>query len=141
MDISLECCKVSKSYLDNCGLPRQIHEVVTADFCTLGKEHCGVYDLVIDYTFLCALPLRCREMWGKKMGELIKSGGSLLTFMYPMHKKLDEGGPPFGVTFDTFPELLGPNGFKAVDGPRMLPDEDCHPNRIGRTGFARWVKQ
>lgn len=142
MDISPEGCRIAKSYLDNCDLPRQIHQVVPADFFAPGKEHDGVYDLVIDYTFLCALPLKLRKDWGKRMGELIKPGGSLLTFIYPIKESpLPGDGPPFVVSFEIFPDLLVPHGFKAADGPRMLADEQCHPDRTGKTGYARWVKQ
>jgi len=67
------------------------------------------------------------------MGELIKPGGSLLTFIYPIKESpLPGDGPPFVVSFEIFPDLLVPHGFKAADGPRMLADEQCHPDRTGK---------
>ena len=75
------------------------------------------------------------------MRDLIAPGGSLLTLMYPLNKPLDDGGPPFGVSFDIFRDLLVGNGFKEVDGgPRFLPDEKCHPGRSGRSGVGRWLR-
>ena len=53
------------------------------------------FDMVFDYTFFCALPPKRRPAWGKRMGELIKPGGTLLTLMFPINEgKHHSARPP-----------------------------------------------
>lgn len=137
VDISETAVETARSYLDGCEL-RNVWEVRCGDFFRF--ENTTRFDLVIDYTFLCALPLAMRERWAVRMRDLIVPGGSLITLMYPLGKSEDEGGPPFGVSFKLFHELLDTRGFQAVDGPSMLPDEKCQEGRQGRSGFARWLR-
>ena len=37
----------------------------------------GLFDLVFDHTFFCAIPLALREQFGNQMAKLIKPGGHL----------------------------------------------------------------
>lgn len=135
VDISQLAADTAREYLASCKLSRQIWEVKCADFFAFDAEK---YDLVIDYTFLCALPPDMRNQWAERMAQLVKPGGSLITLIFPIGE-LSDVGPPFRVNFPLFHKLLEPNGFTPVDGPRMLPDELCHPTREGKSGYARWV--
>jgi methyl halide transferase len=101
----------------------------------------GGFRFVFDYTFLCALPPELREDWARKNAELIAPDGVLVTLMFPLGKPLSDGGPPYGLSFATYEELLGKVGFQAVQGPRILPDELCHHDRgSGGSGIALWKR-
>lgn len=84
------------------------------------------YDLIFDYTFLCALPPSLRKRWGERTARLLKpKHGRLLTFMFPIHpnppKELK--GPPYPVTIKDYQSALEPHGLHIMDGsPRSNPD-------------------
>jgi methyl halide transferase len=99
----------------------------------------GGFKFVFDYTFLCALPPELREDWARKNAELIAQDGVLVTLMFPLGKPLSDGGPPYGLSFAAYEELLGKVGFVVVQEPRILPDELCHHDRgAGSSGIALW---
>ena len=77
-------------------------------------EHEGEkkFDVIYDYTFLCALPPPMRPRWAKRMSELLKPGGRLVCTEFPLSKKPQAGGPPHGLTVSRLPCL-----------PFRLPDE------------------
>jgi hypothetical protein len=99
------------------------------------------YDFVYDYTFLCALNPSIRNDWAKKMREVIKPGGELLTLIFPIIEK--EGGPPYGVSLELVRGLLEPEGFECLE-LSILPPALCHagrdgsPGSMGQSGVGRW---
>jgi methyl halide transferase len=114
---------------------------VCGDFFKHKPEH--KYDVILDYTFLCALQPEQRPAWAAQMAELLAPGGELVTLIFPIIEK--EGGPPFAVSIDTFKELLTPLGLHAIHLD-FLPVELCHPGRDGqngnpRTALGRWRRQ
>lgn len=55
------------------------------------------FDIIYDYTFLCALPPPLRPRWAARMSQLLAPGGILICTEYPLGKDPRLGGPPFGV--------------------------------------------
>ncbi|RHZ61550.1 uncharacterized protein CDV56_108851 [Aspergillus thermomutatus] len=55
------------------------------------------YDLVYDYTFLCALHPSMRRDWAMRMASLVSTGGLLVCLEFPMYKDLGLPGPPWGL--------------------------------------------
>ncbi|KAI1391613.1 S-adenosyl-L-methionine-dependent methyltransferase [Hypoxylon trugodes] len=55
------------------------------------------FDLIYDYTFLCALLPEMRMDWGRRMSELLSPDGVLVCLEFPLHKDLKLPGPPWGV--------------------------------------------
>lgn len=135
MDISPTAISAAKEYLASVSTPGEYH-VTTADFFTAPL---GPYDLVYDYTFFCAIEPESRALWGARMAELVKPGGSLITVMYPTEKPLQDGGPPFGVSEQAYRDVLA-DAFRAVDGPRLLDADSAHPERDGSTYWCRWKR-
>lgn len=81
------------------------------------------FRLVVDYTFLCALPVDMRADWAKKMSELVEVGGVLLTLIFPLQKRPEAaaaGGPPHLVDFEMFETLLANVGFQPIEQPKVL---------------------
>lgn len=65
----------------------------------------GAFDLILEQTFFCALPVSSRENYAKKMAGLLKKDGLLsgLFFNFP----LKENGPPFGGSKEEYLTILG----------------------------------
>lgn len=64
------------------------------------------FDLIFDYTFLCALPRELRPPWAKRMSELLAPDGFLVCLEWPLQKSPKEGGPPHGLSAELYGELL-----------------------------------
>lgn len=64
------------------------------------------FDLIFDYTFLCALPRELRPAWAKRMSELLAPDGFLICLEWPLQKSPKEGGPPHGLSAELYEELL-----------------------------------
>ncbi|KAL4790419.1 S-adenosyl-L-methionine-dependent methyltransferase [Aspergillus venezuelensis] len=60
-------------------------------------ENAGKFDLIYDYTFLCALHPSRRHDWAERMADLLRPGGFLVCLEFPMYKDPKAPGPPWGV--------------------------------------------
>ena len=142
LDISPTGVEEASKYLEsvNPALP-QNWTLKTCDFfdTTVFNDK---FALVYDYTFLCALKPGMRSKWAQRMAEVLEVGGSLVTVMYPAHKTLDEGGPPFACRPEMYDELLEKEGkFVKKDGPTVLADNRAHKDRgDGKTLWCRWER-
>ncbi|CAM4040608.1 methyltransferase domain-containing protein [Gillisia limnaea] len=52
------------------------------------------FDLILEQTFFCALPIEKRNLYAKKMTSLLKNNGKLVGLFFNMEFK--KKGPPFG---------------------------------------------
>ncbi len=66
-------------------------------------QHQQKYDLIIEQTFFCALPIVNRISYVQKMYELLKPGGKLVGLLF---NREFEGGPPFGGSETEYRELF-----------------------------------
>ena len=66
----------------------------------------GQFDLILEQTFFCALPLESRPEYAQKMSVLLKDQGLLagLLFSFP----LTENGPPFGGSKEEYLTYFSP---------------------------------
>ncbi|KAL2013919.1 hypothetical protein VTN00DRAFT_1444 [Thermoascus crustaceus] len=55
------------------------------------------FDVIYDYTFLCALHPSMRQGWATRMADLLRSGGLLVCLEFPMYKDPTLPGPPWGL--------------------------------------------
>lgn len=116
IDLSETCIRKAKNILHEASVDEKV-TLVTGNFFSdfYGSEE--RFDFVFDYTFFCALPPRMRVDWGKRMGELIKEGGQLLTLVFPIPLDGEESsnpnaeGPPYPVSVDEYRKVLEPQGF------------------------------
>lgn len=74
--------------------------LVTGDFF----QHEGVYDLILEQTFFCALPPAMRADYVQKTADLLAPGGKLVGLMFDF--PLVPEGPPFGGSADTYADLF-----------------------------------
>ena len=77
-------------------------QIVNTDFF----EYTGSYDLIVEQTFFCAIPVAKRPDYAKKVHELLKPGGRLvgLLFDFPLTKD----GPPFGGSKEEYIQYFEP---------------------------------
>jgi SAM-dependent methyltransferase len=64
------------------------------------------FDVIYDYTFLCAIPPQLRPKWAAKMSSLLAPGGSLICLEFPLAKSPLAGGPPHGLSSDLYVQLF-----------------------------------
>ncbi|KAL0942259.1 thiol methyltransferase [Colletotrichum truncatum] len=68
------------------------------------------FDLIFDYTFLCALPPSARPLWATRMTSLLAPKGRLICLEFPSGKPLSAPGPPWGLTPEIYLALLAHPG-------------------------------
>ncbi|PAN44064.1 hypothetical protein PAHAL_9G014300 [Panicum hallii] len=106
---------------------------VAADFFTW--EPPELFDLIFDYTFFCAFHPSMRPAWAKRMADLLKPSGELITLMYLAEGQ--EAGPPFNTTVLDYEEVLKPLGFVIT----CIQDNDVAVKpRQGMEKIARWKR-
>jgi cyclopropane fatty-acyl-phospholipid synthase-like methyltransferase len=71
-------------------------EVLHLDFFGIDSSHNGVYDLLIEQTFFCAISPEQRSSYVSTVARALKKGGMLAGLFY--HTGEEEGGPPFNTT-------------------------------------------
>jgi len=71
-----------------------------------GFSESNRFDIIYDYTFLCALPPSTRPSWAAQMVRLLSPNGRLICLEFPSYKDPKTGGPPFGVREAVYVEHL-----------------------------------
>lgn len=84
------------TYLENILQERKLKgRVLHQDFFSLDDSHNGVYDIVLEQTFFCAIPPRQRPDYVLNVARILKPGATLVGLFYHTDK---EGGPPHNTT-------------------------------------------
>lgn len=74
--------------------------VICGDFF----KHTGLYDVILEQTFFCALDPQLRTAYVEQMHRLLKPEGKLAGLLF---NKPFEGGPPFGGNKEEYLALFG----------------------------------
>ncbi|KAG1328242.1 Thiocyanate methyltransferase 1 [Cocos nucifera] len=106
---------------------------LVADFFTWQPTE--LFDLIFDYTFFCAIDPCMRAAWARKVRDLLKPDGELITLIYLISDQ-DEG-PPYNVTVADYENVLNPVGFKALS---IVDNELAVGPRKGREKLGRWKR-
>ncbi|KAJ6145495.1 hypothetical protein N7470_009390 [Penicillium chermesinum] len=70
---------------------------IQADFFAPRPEDENKFDVIYDYTFLCALHPTMRSQWASRMAQLLAPGGVLVCLEFPLFKDPTETGPPWSL--------------------------------------------
>ncbi|MBT5764511.1 MAG: thiopurine S-methyltransferase, partial [Nitrospina sp.] len=62
---------------------------------SLDDTHAGIYDLVLEQTFFCAISPRQRQDYVLNVSRILKPGGMLVGLFYHTD---EQGGPPYNTT-------------------------------------------
>lgn len=82
------------------------------EFPELQTLHCDYFelqesfDLVLEQTFFCALPVNQRSAYAQKTSELLRSGGVLAGLLFDF--ELKEDGPPYGGSREEYLTYFSP---------------------------------
>jgi len=137
MDISPTAVIAANEYLASFKAKNpgaELSKVISGNFF---ENDGSSFDYVYDYTFFCAIDPSLREAWGKRMAELVKPGGKLITMIFPVVEK--QGGPPFQVKIEDVRMLLEKNGFENLL-LKPVPKEMSPEGRDGKEHLAIWLK-
>ena len=107
-------------------------DLVCADFFTFAPTR--PIGLIYERAFLCALPRKLWDDWGRRIAELLPSGGILAGFFFVCDQPK---GPPFGILPDQLSQLLAPNFTLLEDAPVS----DSIPVFAGRERWQVWQRR
>jgi hypothetical protein len=116
-------------------------EVIEADYFSYAPEL--PFDLLWDYTFLCAIDPGRHRAWARRAGELLRPGGELIALIFPVPSppgQLGPGpheGPPFPLDPYRVRELLVED-FEEIS---LAPASHSHPKRAGREWLGCWRRR
>lgn len=77
----------------------------------------GVFDLIFEHTFFCAIDPAARPRWGEFVRRSLAPEGRLCVLVFPVGKSASEGGPPYGTTTEDLLAALGPEFVAKIDEP------------------------
>ncbi|WP_317133570.1 class I SAM-dependent methyltransferase [Antarcticibacterium flavum] len=69
-------------------------------------EHTGNYDLILEQTFFCSLPVRYRKEYAQKVYSLLKKDGKVAGVLFDREFPFE--GPPFGGSRKEYLEYFEP---------------------------------
>ena len=103
LDLAPTAVGVATARRDAAGVSAQQCAFVAGDFFThdLGAP----FQLVWEYTFLCALDVELRPRWAARMRELLGPDGLLVTLIFPVSDHA--GGPPYAVSPQLYQQARG----------------------------------
>jgi len=94
------------------------------------------FDLVYDYTFLCALVPESRKDWADRMAELVKPGGFLFCLEFPLWKSNALPGPPWGLQ-GVYWNLLANGEDGLVDSENSGASDDRNKGKFERVQYIK----
>jgi SAM-dependent methyltransferase len=112
---------LKKKFKDNHNI-----NVIFGDFF----EHKGIYDIIIEQTFFCALPPTMRQKYVWKMHQLLAKEGKIIGLLF---NRSFETGPPFGGSQDEY-NLLFKQAFHS------LKIEICQNSATPRAGSELFIE-
>lgn len=141
LDVAPGAAERFESLRAELGVPAEWVEFVVEDFFDYQPE--SLFDVVWDYTFLCALEPDRREPWARRMRELIRPGGVLATLIFPVAdpeaQVVEESGsgPPYRMSPDLVESLVS-GGFAKR---QLRPARESHPGREGKEWVGLWERR
>ncbi|KAL2145869.1 hypothetical protein VTI28DRAFT_5951 [Corynascus sepedonium] len=109
-----------------------------SDCCSDDQGFAG-FDLIYDYTFLCALLPEMRKDWARRMSELLAPCGVLVCLEFPLYKDLKLPGPPWGLREGIYWDLLAGGGDGVIQDEAIAQDARQKPAKgpFIRLGYVK----
>ena len=107
------------------------------DYFKVPKSFYNTFDIILEYTFFCAIPISKRNDYIRLASSLLKKNGKLICIFIPITKDPRDDGPPYGIelnkTLDSFKEYFY---IKSVN----LNPKSIKP-RYGNEAFVIMIKK
>lgn len=107
-------------------------DLVCADFFTWQPPR--PLEVIYERAFLCALPRKLWDDWGRRVAELLPPGGLLAGYFFVCDQLK---GPPFGIRPEQLDALLAPHFTRLVDAAV----DDSIPVFSGRERWQVWQRR
>jgi methyl halide transferase len=100
IDFSVEALRSMDTAPSQHGGLRMLH----ADLFTLAATHSGEFDMLVEYTCVCAVDPSRRAELVDVMAAMLKPGGHALMLLFPVDGRA--GGPPFAIDAEEWKKLM-----------------------------------
>ena len=84
-------------------------KAIKQDFFELDSKLFNQFDIVLEYTFFCAIHPSKRTSYVNLVSRLLKKNGFLIAIFLPINKAEDDSGPPFGVDINKIIKMFSKN--------------------------------
>src|SRR5690554_983979 len=133
LDLAEGAKKRFEGLRDEAGVSAERAKIVVANFFDYQPD--APFDMIWDFTFLCALEPEMRGDWARRMDELLAPGGELVTLIFPGVDKAPDDGPPYAMSPALVRSILEPK-FEAYF---LEPTPSTHPGFANaKAWIARW---
>lgn len=132
LDLAPTAVERFRQVREGAGVDAESASVEVANFFEWRPE--TTFDVIWDYTFLCAIEPEMRSEWSQQMERLLSPGGQLVTLIFPVDPDRGDEGPPYRMSPDLVTELLTPR-FRNLELEEVT---ESHPGREGMEWIARW---
>ncbi|KAE8359570.1 hypothetical protein BDV27DRAFT_149480 [Aspergillus caelatus] len=96
------------------------------------------FDLVYDYTFLCALHPQMRPQWAARISQVVAPDGILVCLEFPMYKDPTQPGPPWGLNGVHWDLLArGGDGIKNIGEEAEVDQVQQLPGQFRRLQYRK----
>jgi cyclopropane fatty-acyl-phospholipid synthase-like methyltransferase len=110
-------------------------EVLHLDFFGIDSSHNGVYDLLIEQTFFCAISPEQRSSYVSTVARALKKRGMLAGLFYNTGE--EEGGPPFNTTREDIKKYFS----DSFEIRQLSKTEDSAEQRKNKEWLAILIKK
>ena len=101
-------------------------KVLQRDIFLLLPDFFQSFDYIIEQTCFCAIHPSRRQEYQSLVRDLLIPGGELIGLWFPLDKKLDEGGPPYGTNLSEVKSIFN-IGWKIKR--EEFPDQSIDPRK------------
>ena len=112
-------------------------KAICDDYFLFNQSYNNKFDILLEYTFFCAIPINMRELYVEKAFNVLKPGGQLVAIFIPISKKTKKEGPPFYVDLDKTLKMF--EKYFVVESIDMEPQSI--KQRIGNEAFVKMVRK
>jgi len=100
--------------------------ILNIDMFNLTPEFNESFDYVIEQTCFCAIHPSRRKEYENLVQNILKINGELIGLWFPLNKKINEGGPPYGTTIDEVKSIFN-DGW--VIRKEEFPEQSIKPRK------------
>lgn len=110
-------------------------DILQADLFHLPGERPAYFDMIVEYTCVCAIEPARRVELVAVFDSILRPGGVLLMLLFPVDGR--PGGPPFSIDPDEWRALMAPRFALLYD---EIPEDSVKPRR-GKERLMLWRKR